>query len=320
MTQASCFFRRPSSVVCRLVVKASLFAGLLAACANGRAAEAPKDAYVPISKEAFDRWAADLYDGGRPKTYTGKCLSYVALPLGGIGSGSLAINGEGRLMEWQIFNNFNIGTQINDCFFAVWAKPEGGEPVARLLQTAKLADLPLIEGLSFVGEYPFGWFTYRDAKLPVQVSLEAFNPMIPLNPKDSAYPAAVFTFTVKNPTDKPCEVSLLATLQNAVGFTGQGGYGGTSYGGFMKNRNQLKAPKRPPEGGTTNEGDGLTVLSLGAEPGEPGLVRQARPPLHHRRRIRGRLLQEPHARPPRRPLGPAQRRRPRARTTHSHLD
>jgi len=237
---------------------AALFvAGVFALCAYGLAAEPPKQTYTPIPKEQLDKWAANLYDGARPKAYTGKCLSHVALPLGGIGTGSFAINGEGRLMQWQIFNNFNIGTMINDSFFAVWAKPEGGAPVARALQTAKLTDVPSIEGLSFVGEYPFGWFTYRDASLPVQVSLEAFNPMIPLNPKDSAYPAAIFTFTVKNPTDRPCDVALLASLQNAVGFSGQGGISGVQCFGFMKNRNLLKPS------------DGLTALHLGAEPGEP---------------------------------------------------
>ncbi len=229
-------------------------------CLAARAAEPPRQSYTPIPQEELDRWASKLYDGARPREYADKRLGYVMLPLGGIGTGSLAIGGDGRLVQWQIFNNFNKGAQINDSFFAVWAKPEGGQPVARALQTAKLGDVPTVERLTFVGEYPFAWLAYDDAKLPVAVKLEAFNPMVPLNPKDSAIPCAIFTLTAHNAGDKPCDVALLATLQNAVGYTGHGGYQGTNFAGFVKNRNQLKSV------------EGLTTLSLGAEAGQPAAM------------------------------------------------
>ena len=232
-------------------------AALLAALAATALAASPHQPHKPIPKDELAKWAEKLYDGARPKEYTAERLGHVALPLGGIGTGSIAINGQGRLVQWQVFNNFNKAAQVNDTFFAVWARPAGGEPVARVLQTADYNGLPRVEELVLIGEYPLAWLHYRDPKLPVEVSLEAFNPMIPLNPRDSAIPCAVFTFTVKNPTDKACDVSLLATLQNAVGYAGHGGYRGTDYGGFIRNRNQ---PKRV---------DGLTTLSLGAEAGQP---------------------------------------------------
>ena len=45
----------------------------------------------------------------------------------------------------------------------------------------------------------------------VQVSLDAFSPMIPLNSKDSGLPAIVFQFTVRNPNDHPVDTSIAAT-------------------------------------------------------------------------------------------------------------
>jgi len=228
---------------------------LLAVTARGAAP--PPQPHKPIPQEELDKWAAKLYDGARPREYTDKRLGYVALPLGGIGTGSVAINGEGRLIQWQLFNNFNKGAQVNDTFFAVWARPAGEKAAARLLQAKGALSLPSVERLSFVGEYPIARLTYADPGLPVQVSLEAFNPMVPLNPKDSALPCAIFTFTASNAGDKPCDVAFLATLQNAVGYPGHGGYPGTSHPGFVRNRNELKRV------------GGLTLLSLGAEPGQP---------------------------------------------------
>jgi uncharacterized protein (DUF608 family) len=38
-------------------------------------------------------------------TYRGEALRAVALPLGGIGTGSVALAGDGGLRQWQIVNN-----------------------------------------------------------------------------------------------------------------------------------------------------------------------------------------------------------------------
>ena len=46
-------------------------------------------------------------------------------------------------------------------------------------------------------------------ELPVDVHLEAFNPCIPHNTKDSAIPMIIFNYTVKNPTDKKLKVICL---------------------------------------------------------------------------------------------------------------
>jgi len=231
-----------------------------AAAALAAAAESPHEPHKPIPQAELDKWAEKLYDGARPKEYTDERLGYVALPLGGIGTGSVAINGEGRLVQWQIFNNFNKGAAVPDSFFGVWAKPEGGPPAARLLHTGGFQNLPTTESLTFIGEYPIAWLRYDDPKLPVRISLRAFNPLIPLNPRDSAIPCAIFTFTVENPSAKACDVALLATLQNAVGYTGYGGYLGTNHAGFIGNRNQVKTL------------DGLTTIHMGAQRGKPAAM------------------------------------------------
>jgi len=56
-----------------------------------------------------------------PLTYRGEALRAVALPLGGIGTGSVALAGDGGLRQWQIVNNVNHDAHVPDSFFAIWA-------------------------------------------------------------------------------------------------------------------------------------------------------------------------------------------------------
>ena len=95
---------------------------------------------------------------------------------------------------------------------AIYAKKAGGEPVARVLESQlqpsfvvgagmppdKVCGLPRLQNATFKGEYPLAWIDFEDNKLPVHVSLEAFNPFIPLNEKDSGLPVAILRYTVKN--------------------------------------------------------------------------------------------------------------------------
>ena len=112
--------------------------------------------------------------GGRPypmtppRVYRGKNLDAVGMPLGGIGTGSIWLDGEGKLGIWQIFNNLNE-IRIPDSFFGVRAKQGSGEAVTRVLQTKGEGSLRPVESLSYEGGYPIARLTFHDAGLPVQV-------------------------------------------------------------------------------------------------------------------------------------------------------
>jgi uncharacterized protein (DUF608 family) len=161
-----------------------------------------------------------LFGRGESFVYRGEHLGAIQLPVGGIGAGSVTTDGKAARPVWQVFNNVAVASVPNS-FFALRAKAEGGQPVLRALQTEAVGPFPAMKALRFRGEYPFGWFDFEDDALPVQVSLETFNPLIPLDVRSSAIPCAIYTFTVKNAGPKPVEVSLLATQQNAIGFLGK---------------------------------------------------------------------------------------------------
>ena len=69
------------------------------------------------------------------KTYTGENLSEVAMPLGGIGTGTVSIGGRGDLRDWELGNRGALGwapgvklvepTIANAPFFALYFKQAG---------------------------------------------------------------------------------------------------------------------------------------------------------------------------------------------------
>src|SRR2546425_479877 len=80
--------------------------------------------------------------------------------------------------------------------------------------------LPRFREAVFTGSYPFANIDFIDAKLPVEVSLEAFNPMIPLETGDSSLPVAVLSYTVKNRTASAVNAALAFSMMNPVGYDG----------------------------------------------------------------------------------------------------
>ena len=190
----------------------------------------------------FKQWAKATLGRSKRTVYKGDALRAIAMPMGGIGAGSVSLCGTGELREWEIFNRYNPRAVLPGSFFAVRARSAGKQAIARLLQTAAVGPLPTVENIEFIGEYPVAMLRYRDRDLPIDVSLEAFSPFIPFDSKGSGVPAVVFIFTARNRTRVPVEVSFLASLKNAVGYDGTSeimGHEGLENPGFGGNVNRL---------------------------------------------------------------------------------
>ena len=199
-----------------------------------------------------------LFSRGASTVYRGEHLAAIRLPVGGIGTGSIQIDGRATRPIWQIFNNMTQAG-VPDSFFAIRVK--GDKPILRALQTEAVGPFPAMKALAFRGEYPFGWFDFEDPELPVKVSLETFNPLIPLNAKDSAIPCAIYSVTVTNPGQKPVEVAVLAAQQNAVGYDGKAPIKGRESAGYGGNTNRIRRT------------DAATVLDMAsAKPGTMALA------------------------------------------------
>lgn len=200
--------------------------------------------------------------------YQGQALRHVAMPLGGLGTGQIALGGDGGLRQWQMVNQVNHLGFVPDSFFAIRAScAEPPLNVIRTLQSRESLEheapsTPMVnddvipadqrkllqshqgvEKTVFTGAYPFAHITYLDELLPVDVQLEVFAPFIPLDTQASGLPALLFTFTLHNPRTHEIHGALGATLQNAVGWDGTTPIEGNRcplYGGNV-NRQQQSA-------------------------------------------------------------------------------
>jgi non-lysosomal glucosylceramidase len=179
----------------------------------------------------------ELHRQGSQRVYTGSQLTEIAFPLGGIGTGTISLGGRGNLRDFEIFNHPDKGYIIPFSFFALWAKPEGGDPVAKILEgkipapyrsgfgesPAELNGVARFSDVTFTGEYPTATLKLTDRDVPVAAELKAWNPFIPLNVRDSALPAAIFEWTISNPLDVPVEISLSASMENPLSKTDESG-------------------------------------------------------------------------------------------------
>ena len=84
-------------------------------------------------------------------------LREVSFPVGGIGAGCIGVAGNGRLTDWEIFNEAGKGRENGCSHFAVRAERNGKVEAARILAGDLVGDLagrPEGPGAMFYG---FGW-------------------------------------------------------------------------------------------------------------------------------------------------------------------
>ncbi len=152
--------------------------------------------------------------------YTGEKLREIVFPLGGIGTGSIGLSGNGCLVDWEIFNRPNKGSLNPYSFFAVKAQYSDGKSTTKILQgdwtkdligkysktkftgygfgpdSATMCGFPHFRKIKFDGKFPIATITFEDDDFPAKVVLSAFNPFIPLDADNSSLPAAFFEIKI----------------------------------------------------------------------------------------------------------------------------
>jgi len=169
------------------------------------------------------------------RRFTKDSLREIAFPLGGIGTGTVSLGGCGNFRDWEIFNRPNKGGILPFTFAALHLAGGGlKKPVVRVLERVPhppytgSSGVPRETGLGlprfreavFTGSYPFANLQFIDARLPVEVSLEAFNPMIPLATADSSLPVAILTYRVTNRAASEVNAALAFSILNPIGYDG----------------------------------------------------------------------------------------------------
>ena len=174
------------------------------------------------------------------RSYDEAHLQQVALPLGGIGTGTVSLGGRGELRDWEMMNvpgkgNSTVMTGNDAPLFAIFTKEKDGESATRLLagplypqeylhyegRPVNHHGLPRFDHASFDAAYPFGQVNLSDPGMPVKVRIKGFNPLVPGDSQISGLPIAILTYEVTNSSVSELEVAVCGAIRNFIGKDGQ---------------------------------------------------------------------------------------------------
>jgi uncharacterized protein (DUF608 family) len=207
---------------------AALAAATSAASAQANALDAKATNGSANESTSFE--SKDLYKSSEQRTFSGDAATQVAMPLGGIGAGSICLNGYGGLQDFSIHErpqttSLPEGFSCNspEAAFAVLHVKgsssvtklvEGPFPVLKIfdqglqgqgLRRGGFEGFPRFRKCTFKGEYPFGEVWLSDSSVPLEVKLTAWNPFIPLDDKNSGIPCVILEYTLHNASREPVE-------------------------------------------------------------------------------------------------------------------
>lgn len=141
-----------------------------------------------------------------------------AVPLGGLGAGTVELRADGSLRDWNIFNNSPGGggakVQLDEALFGLRVKMADGAARAWTLRTQPPRGLPPVARIEYSGAHPVSRLHLSDPGLPLTVDLYAYSEFRIRDAAGSATPAAIFSFRIGNPTAQAAEASLLFNLPN----------------------------------------------------------------------------------------------------------
>ena len=148
------------------------------------------------------------------------------LPLGGLGCGKLELLTDGSFGKFTINHNWDRPTGVvrgaflglrRDDTLTLLRLHRPGEYAADAGRAAGIARLANVPATESVGLFPRA--RVRFDGLPVEVTLEAFCPLIPGNIDDSALPVALLTVTLRSAADT--RLGLLLSWENLLGVGGR---------------------------------------------------------------------------------------------------
>ncbi len=177
------------------------------------------------------------------KHYDQDHLGRIAMPVGGIGTGTLSIGGRGDIRQVEIMNipgkQYAGSSGKNDLesispVFCLYAKAGNAAPVTKQLsgplefyeyesmmgQPVENHGLPKFRHASFDAAYPFAQVNLSDETVPVDVKIKAFNPLIPADADQSGIPIVVLRFVLTNKTSKVVTASVCGMTDNFIGIDG----------------------------------------------------------------------------------------------------
>ena len=133
------------------------------------------------------------------------------LPLGGLGTGSIGRDFDGRFSRWHL----TPGAYRHEVSPGSWVAVQWGstEPVVLAAPDVRTRPGPLARspgGGEYEALFPFAWYRFP------QVTLRQWSPVIPGRERESAWPVAYFEVMLCNPDEEACEVTVALAFELPV--------------------------------------------------------------------------------------------------------
>lgn len=171
------------------------------------------------------------------KLYTNKNQAFRAV-LGGIGTGNISLDADGRMCDFEMMNHPDKGLKIPYTFFSLYSSFGGEKGRAFVLEAAprdlsekalgrpsgELYGLPRMDSCTIETTYPYYRYYFQREELPLTVTLEAYTPFIPLDAVNSGIPGFSCKYKIGNLSDQTARVSVCGTMYNFTGFSSYDGY------------------------------------------------------------------------------------------------
>lgn len=191
-------------------------------------------------------------------TYTGKNMDRIAFPVGGMGAGMFALEGNGAISHMSINNKPELFKRPN-MFAALSVKGlengakvlEGPVPEWKLFGPPRTGlglrganyGLPRFANASFKTQFPFAHIALQDDDLPITVDLHAWSPFIPNDEDSSGLPVGALEYTFKNTGASAVEAVFSYNSWNFVkDWETQGGITGIPNGFVLRQDGTEDAP------------------------------------------------------------------------------
>jgi uncharacterized protein (DUF608 family) len=148
----------------------------------------------------------------QPTVYRGERLNRVAFPMGGLGAGTICLEGTGALSHVSLRHQPEVHHEPA-LFAALWVKGGGlarvlegpvprwkvlGSPNSSNGTHSRTYGLPRFAEAEFSARFPFGTVRLRQAKHPLEVEITGWSPFVPGDADASSLPVVALEYRLRN--------------------------------------------------------------------------------------------------------------------------
>jgi len=166
------------------------------------------------------------------RRYSAQELNHIKLPVGGIGTGTVSFSGRGQLVDFELRDHPDKGFSPPNCFGILRTETADGEILQRCLEIAlphSLAEeaytmhgtrnegLPRFGRGEFHAAYPLAQLHLQDEQVPVDVTVEVFNPLVPGDAEASGWPLLAYRVALRNRRSQDVRCSIALSVGNFLG-------------------------------------------------------------------------------------------------------